>query len=112
MTSPASSTWRSAGAILFCSSALLFLLYWPTVVSLVAMWRTSTYSYGAVIIPCAAYLVWSRRKRLAERALASAATSSRLRGGEVVTSEWTSRRAAAVTSSTARSNASALACEG
>jgi len=66
VTSPASSTWRSAGAILFCSSALLFLLYWPTVVSLVAMWRTSTYSYGAVIIPCAAYLVWSRRKRLAE----------------------------------------------
>ena len=64
MSSPASSTWRSAGAILLCSSALLVLLYWPTVVSLVAMWRTSTYSYGAVVIPCAAYLVWSRRKRL------------------------------------------------
>ena len=51
-------------------------------------------------------------KRTAERALAFAASVSRLRGSAWVTRPWISRCAAAVTSATACSNAASLAREG
>ena len=60
------SAWRSAGIFLICSIALLAVLYCPTVLSLVALWRTSTYPYGFVVIPSAFYLAWKRRKQIAE----------------------------------------------
>lgn len=60
------SAWRSAGIMLICSIVLLAVLYWPTVLSLVALWRTSTYPYGFVVIPSAFYLAWKRRKQIAE----------------------------------------------
>ena len=54
----------------------------------------------------------SSRSVSAARARACAATTSRSRGGALVTSASTSRRALAVTSRTARSKASALAWDG
>ena len=48
----------------------------------------------------------------AARALARAASTSRSRGGAVVTSDSISVRATAATSAVARSNAARLACDG
>lgn len=59
------SWWRRSCIILCCSFILLVLLYWPTVVATISRWNTSTFSHGFLVIPVSAYLVWSRRKRLA-----------------------------------------------
>jgi exosortase A len=60
-----SSLWRRSCIVLCCYLFLLVLLYRPTIVAIVSLWGTSTFSHGFLVIPVSAYLVWSRRKRLA-----------------------------------------------
>jgi exosortase A len=60
-----SSLWRPSCIILSFYLLLLVLLYWPTIVATVSQWKTSAFSHGFVVIPISAYLVWSRRNRLA-----------------------------------------------
>ncbi len=60
-----SSSWRRSCTILCCFLLLLVLLYWPTIVAIVSLWRTSTFAHGFLVIPLSAYLAWSRRNRLA-----------------------------------------------
>ena len=57
--------WRRSCIILACYLLLLVLLYWSTIVATVSQWRTSAFAHGFLVIPISAYLVWSRRKRLA-----------------------------------------------
>jgi exosortase A len=57
--------WRRSCIILCCYLLLLVLLYRSTIVATVSLWRTSTFAHGFLVIPISAYLVWSRRKRLA-----------------------------------------------
>lgn len=43
--------------------------YWPTVVSIEAIWRRSaTFAHGYLVIPIAFWLIWLRRKKLATAA--------------------------------------------
>jgi exosortase A len=65
LATSATSLWRRSYIALCCSLSLLVLFYWPTVVAIVSLWRTSTFSHGFLVIPVSMYLVWSRRKRLA-----------------------------------------------
>src|SRR4051812_49152727 len=65
-----------------------------------------------VTIPISGHGHRSFANRRRDRSLAFTASTSRSREGALVCSEVSSRRAASPTSVTARSNASALACEG
>jgi exosortase A len=60
-----SSSWRRSCILLCCYLLLLVLLYRPTIVAMVSLWRTSTFAHGFLVIPISAYLVWTRRKSLA-----------------------------------------------
>src|SRR5580698_5808304 len=60
-----SSSWRRSCILLCCYLLLLVLLYRPTIVAMVSLWRTSTFGHGFLVIPISAYLVWTRRKSLA-----------------------------------------------
>jgi len=60
-----SALWRRTCIILGCYFLLLVLLYLPTIVAMVSVWRTRTFAHGFLVVPISAYLVWSRRKRLA-----------------------------------------------
>jgi exosortase A len=60
-----SSLWRRSCIILGCYLLFLVLLYRPTIVATVSQWRTRAFAHGFLVIPVSAYLVWSRRKRLA-----------------------------------------------
>ena len=57
--------WPATCILLVCAFAILAALYWPTVLSLFAQWRTSTFSYGFIVLPAAGYLAWRRREELA-----------------------------------------------
>jgi exosortase A len=59
-----SSPWGRTSLVLCCSLLLLVVVYWPTVLAIVSLWRTSTFSHGFLIIPISAYVVWRRRERL------------------------------------------------
>lgn len=59
------SAWVRSWLLLTGSTVLLLCLFWPSVASLVAAWKTSTFSHGFLILPTSVYLVWARRRRLA-----------------------------------------------
>ena len=61
-TSPADRDWAVAAAILTIAAVAAFL---PTMKVLVEQWITNdTYSFGVLVPPISAYLVWLQRKRL------------------------------------------------
>lgn len=60
-----SSPWRAPLAALFVSLTLVTVLYWPTFRSMTALWHTSAFSHGVLIIPTSLYLIWTRRRILA-----------------------------------------------
>lgn len=63
-SSPSVASWRFASITAGCSVTLLTLLYWPTVASISARWSADPFGHGYVVIPVAAYLVWSCRADL------------------------------------------------
>jgi exosortase A len=62
----ASRNWRVASGLLVGLLAVLGLLYFDTVRSMVSIWiRSDTYAHGFLILPISVYLVWERREVLA-----------------------------------------------
>jgi len=59
-----SSPWVRSCVILCCCLFFILFLYWPTSAAIVSLWRTSTFSYGFLVIPVSVYLIWTRRDRL------------------------------------------------
>jgi exosortase A len=60
-----SSSWRHSFTILCSFSLFLILFYWSTATRIVAQWETATFSYGFLILPIGACLVWLERKDVA-----------------------------------------------
>ena len=59
--------WTHASIVLALVVAALFVLYAPTIRSMVATWWNSgTYNHGFLVVPISAYLLWRRREELAE----------------------------------------------
>jgi exosortase len=60
-TIPAS--WLVAGALAMLLASMW--AYWPTIVEMVSQWRNQPdYSHGFLVIPLAAFFLWSRRGKL------------------------------------------------
>lgn len=52
----------SLSALALCA---LLAIYWPTFVSIVAIWeRSETFAHGYIIFPISVYLIWQRRAEL------------------------------------------------
>jgi len=58
------SPWGRTCALLGLLLLVLVSAYWTTARGFVAMWRTSTFSHGFLIVPISMYLIWMRRNRL------------------------------------------------
>jgi len=59
--------WRVAAPIALLTILAILALYQQTVLSTVAIWeRSETFAHGFFIFPISIYLIWSRRKALAE----------------------------------------------
>lgn len=59
--------WNVATLLTLGAVIALLLLFQQTVVSTVAIWeRSETFAHGFVIFPISAYLIWSRRKEIAQ----------------------------------------------
>lgn len=65
-TTTTGSPWRAAVAIVAASWIVVLAMFWGTAGSVVATWHTSSFNHCFLILPIAAYLVWSRRERLAD----------------------------------------------
>ena len=66
MNTNLSRSWPATGIILGCALFLLLLLYWQTTVSILTMWSTAPYSHGFLIFPISLYMVWKRRRKIAD----------------------------------------------
>jgi exosortase A len=63
------SGWRAALPLLAVAIAAIVALYWSTAQSIVAIWdRSETFAHGFLIVPIVLYLLWTRRKLIAQRA--------------------------------------------
>lgn len=61
------SEWRKTLLFFGFSAAGLIALYWETASSIVEIWmRSDTYSYGLIIIPLSAYMIWFQRDVLVD----------------------------------------------
>jgi len=58
------SPWARSCLVLSLSLALIGVLYWPTGRAILALWHTSSFSHGLLIVPISMYLIWKRRDRL------------------------------------------------
>lgn len=63
--SETSQNWRVS--ILVCASSIVAVvcLFYKTAIAMVALWRTSIFSHGFLILPISLYLIWRRRRQLA-----------------------------------------------
>lgn len=74
VASPGEAQSRRArwAALLLCTAVVgaLLSVYWPTVVSMVALWAGSeTFAHGFVVAPISAWLIWRRRAEVAQAVL-------------------------------------------
>ncbi|MEW5943842.1 MAG: exosortase A [Pseudomonadota bacterium] len=61
-----SAAWPVAAVLGIAAVLVLFVLYWQTAWSTVAIWRRSeTFAHGFLIFPISIYLIWTRRHALA-----------------------------------------------
>ena len=66
------TAWRLALPLLVLTIAAILALYWRTAESIVDIWsRSETFAHGYLIAPISAFLIWGRRKKLAEIAPAA-----------------------------------------
>ena len=64
---PHTSRWRLASALTIGFLVILTGLFWPTFYSMVEIWeRSETFTHGYLIFPISAWLIWGRRKQLAQ----------------------------------------------
>ena len=60
-------TWRIAAVLSLATIVVILILYHQTVLSTIAIWeRSETFAHGFLIFPISIYLIWTRRKTLAE----------------------------------------------
>ncbi len=63
------SNWRTTLPLLVLTIAAIIAIYWPTAQSIVAIWdRSETFAHGFLIVPIVLYLIWTRRKLIAQQA--------------------------------------------
>ena len=63
----AAARWRLAAGLTLGLLAGLSGLFWPTFYSMVEVWeRSETFTHGFLIFPISAWLIWGRRKHLAQ----------------------------------------------
>ncbi|CAH1385700.1 exosortase A [Candidatus Nitrotoga sp. M5] len=61
------SQWRFMAILTLAAIATILAIYQQTVLSTVAIWlRSETFTHGFFILPISAYLIWLKRKSLAE----------------------------------------------
>ncbi|MEJ5210375.1 MAG: exosortase A [Burkholderiales bacterium] len=66
MNATGNPPWPRAAWIALAGVLALFVIYWPTVASTVAIWRRSdTFAHGFLIFPISAWLIWQRRREIA-----------------------------------------------
>lgn len=59
--------WRRPLLAVMLYLAMLLIVYWPTLMSMVAIWqRSDTFAHGFIIAPVSLWLVWQLRGELAE----------------------------------------------
>lgn len=69
MNVQALSKWPQAAWVAIAAVIALLLAYYPTTSSTVAIWaRSETFAHGYLIFPISAWLIWSRRKHIAQLA--------------------------------------------
>lgn len=60
------SEWLLPAVFLFGTWAVLFVLFWPTFMSMAEIWeRSETFAHGYLVFPISAWLVWRKRDALA-----------------------------------------------
>jgi len=60
------SRWMRPGLALLAALLALFVLFWPTFLSMVQIWeRSETFAHGYLIFPISLWLIWRRRDVLA-----------------------------------------------
>ena len=63
-----SARWRTTLPLLALTLVAIVALYWPTAQSIVAIWdRSETFAHGFLIVPIVLYLLWTRRKLIAQQ---------------------------------------------
>ena len=66
---PRPGAWRQAGALVLATLVALAAIYRDTLATMVALWNSSdTYTHGYIVLPITAWLLWRRRRVLAELA--------------------------------------------
>jgi exosortase A len=64
---PSQSNWRLAGGLTLGVLVILTALFWPTLYSMIEIWdRSETFTHGYLIFPISAWLMWRKRKELAQ----------------------------------------------
>lgn len=64
---PHQGAWRQAGALVLATLVVLVVLYRDTLATMVALWNSSeTYTHGYIVLPITLWLLWRRRRVLAE----------------------------------------------
>lgn len=60
-----SAHWKRQGGLLGIFLLLLFVFYYPSYSSMVAIWaRSETFTHGFIIVPICAWLIWRIRKQI------------------------------------------------
>ena len=62
-----SCAWRNTCLLISCCLLIVVRLYWSTVMGIVGLWHTSTFSHGFLVVPISLYLIWLRRDRVLPR---------------------------------------------
>jgi exosortase A len=66
LTATLPPAWRWPLPVLAGALLILLGLYWPTVVSMMAIWwRSETFAHGLLIVPISLYMITNRREQLA-----------------------------------------------
>ena len=61
------TAWRFAFPLVVLTVVAILAIYWRTAESIVDIWsRSETFAHGYLIAPISAFLIWGRRKKLAE----------------------------------------------
>ena len=61
------SPWKMATILVLATIAVMLVMYQQTALSTIAIWqRSETFAHGFLIFPISLYLIWTKRKTLAE----------------------------------------------
>jgi exosortase A len=62
---PVANEWQVIGVVVLTTILCVVALFWPTVASMIEVWKSSrTFGHGFLVLPAACYLVWCYRHKL------------------------------------------------